>query len=603
MNLNHGGVSRGYDSQSGEEDNGGYFVDDDGGGVFIVDEDWVEKYAEHDEKTMPRNSENDDNSCCLGSNNSDNSGAGSGAGFFVDDDFGGVVLVDQDWDENNEEGDGDAFFWQKILIDSDADIPCNFYVEYGKANSFSVRRGRGLKSRKMMEEYQKEFMFSREGARDDRGKKKEDRVREPKALTRCGCLARFHIHINKVTGHWYCICFDDDHNHKRLGTVHCRMLPRHKRMSDSDVSQMNTMIKVGIRPPHIFSTFASQSGGYEKIGFRKKYMYNKINEQRRISTVFVAVVIANETKETYVWFLEQFSKAMRGKRLDAVITDGDIAMKNSIERVFPNSYHRLCAWHLTRNATSIIRSTTFTKDFEKCMFGYFDVGTFRKMWDEMVSTYGLEENTWRCLTHMRFKEKEDDFVSIHGDPVMQTEVESLEWSAAKVYIRRMESRGLVCEYILVVPMHLGINDLPEPLVLKRWTKGAKDGMESLLGDDSHCWDAQCSARKASLMGYYNDVSDFKARIIEQYNAERERLLQEKTEYMAKEATEQGEGASCSNVGGTCLRNPVQAATKGSGGASSSTGIRVKKKQVCSICKLPGHNKVRCPIRGENTQMR
>jgi transposase-like protein len=36
----------------------------------------------------------------------------------------------------------------------------------------------------------------------------------------------------------------------------------------------------------------------------------------------------------------------------SVITDGDLAMRNAIRRVFPNAHHRLCAWHLKQASLS-----------------------------------------------------------------------------------------------------------------------------------------------------------------------------------------------------------------------------------------------------------
>ena len=39
---------------------------------------------------------------------------------------------------------------------------------------------------------------------------------------------------------------------------------------------MNTMRDVGILIPKIYGYFASQSGGFDKIAFRRKAMYNKL---------------------------------------------------------------------------------------------------------------------------------------------------------------------------------------------------------------------------------------------------------------------------------------------------------------------------------------
>ncbi|KAJ1418115.1 MULE transposase domain [Sesbania bispinosa] len=604
-----------------------YYLEDDDGGVCVVDENWgnnSDVYGDEDSGGSP-SSENNDS---------------LGGAFFCGDENEGAFLVGEDWEDSNDNGQGDNCGDDKVVIETNDDVinmgdlalfspheiesyefgsievAYKFYREYRFANGFGIRRGRTLKGKKTLEAYQKEFMCCRAGKREDRGQKKEERVREQKAETRCECKARFHIHVNKLSGSWYCVCFEDEHNHGRLGEMHCSMLPRYRRMSDSDIVQMNNMMKVGIRPPNIFNTFASQSGGYDKIGFRKKDMYNKIGEQRRNlcsdakgaieylgllglndrmmyyehtvdehgrlqhlfwsdgysqvdynifgevlafyatygknkylmplvvfsgvnshnrSTIFAAAIIANETEERYVWLLEQFSKCMKGKFPSAVITDGDVAMKNAIERVFPNAYHRLFAWHLMRNATSNIKNADFTKGFEDCMLGYYDVGTFRNKWLELVAKFGLEENPWVAALY---------------------EKRSM-W--ATTYLR-------------------GIDELPESFVLKRWSKVAKDGLGGTEFETNHSLDAGFIARRAALNGFYNHISEYKTATIPKYNAERERLLEDWRQCRAD-------------------------ATKDGGGASTSSGIRVRKKQNCSICKLPGHNKVTCPSVGQQSSAR
>ncbi|KAJ1388495.1 FAR1 DNA-binding domain [Sesbania bispinosa] len=269
-----------------------YYLEDDDRGVCVVDENWgnnSDVYGDEDSCGSPSSENND----CLG------------GAFFCGDENGGAFLMGEDWEDNNDNGQDDKCGNDKIVIETNDDVinmgdlalfspheiesyefgsievAYKFYHEYGFANGFGIRRGRTLKSKKTLEAYQKEFMCCRAGKREDRGQKKEERVREQKAETRCECKARFHIHVNELSGRWYCVCFEDEHNHGRLGEVHCSMLPSYRRMSDNDIIQMNNMMKVGIRPPNIFNTFASQSGGYEKIGLRKKDMYNKIGEQRR----------------------------------------------------------------------------------------------------------------------------------------------------------------------------------------------------------------------------------------------------------------------------------------------------------------------------------
>lgn len=197
--------------------------------------------------------------------------------------------------------------------------------------------------------------------------------------------------------------------------------------------------------------------------------------------VFASAMVSNETEKTYIWFLEQFLEAMKGKSPISVITDGDLAMRNTIRKVFPNAHHRLCARHLFRNATTNIGNPSFTAQFRRSMLGDYEIGEFRKKWTDMIDRFGLHDHPWikelfgkrkmwcttfirgsffagfrttsqceglhseigkfilarcnlaefashfqRCLNFMRYKEVESDFCSIHGQPVLQTHFKRLE---------------------------------------------------------------------------------------------------------------------------------------------------------------------------------
>ncbi|KAJ1412470.1 Zinc finger, PMZ-type [Sesbania bispinosa] len=175
-------------------------------------------------------------------------------------------------------------------------------------------------------------------------------------------------------------------------------------------------------------------------------------------------------------------------------------------------------------------------------------------------------------------------------------------NAFKCECQRMESRGLPCAHIIVVLIHLGIEELPECLVLKRWSIGAKDGVDDFDSDGNNCWDTYKSARVASMVGIYKKACKSKGDTIDKYYAERDRMLREVEEDETEKLNNVGVGMSSANNNLETLGNPVCVKTKGSGGAStSSTGLRVKRKQNCSVCKLPGHNKSTCPTRAGNSQ--
>jgi len=79
---------------------------------------------------------------------------------------------------------------------------------------------------------------------------------------------------------------------------------------------------------------------------KKKYLcpvvvFSGVNHHNQ-SILFAAAIVVKETNETYAWLLERFLEAMGGKSPILVITDGDIAMRDAIKKVFPKARHRLC---------------------------------------------------------------------------------------------------------------------------------------------------------------------------------------------------------------------------------------------------------------------
>ncbi|RZC16636.1 hypothetical protein D0Y65_009790 [Glycine soja] len=63
--------------------------------------------------------------------------------------------------------------------------------------------------------------------------------------------------------------------------------------------------------------------------------------------------------------LEQFLEAMKGKTPCSIIIDGNLAMRNVITRAIPSVFHKLCAWHLLRNALSHVRDKQVLKWLKK----------------------------------------------------------------------------------------------------------------------------------------------------------------------------------------------------------------------------------------------
>ena len=666
---------------------------------------------------------------------------------------------------------------------ADLSLAYEFYNWYARMKGFSARKSKTRKNN-LDEVVQQTFVCFREGFRHEKYYQRENRIREPKPETRCGCNARIQVHVEVAIGRWIVTDFFDKHNHEAVDARFVGMLRSHKKMGEGEISQMNSMMRVGISAPLIFGSFACQSGGYEHVGFGTRDMYNKKAKERRQvagdakaamlflkdvakkdpwlfcrdevdddgalrhlfwcdgrsqldymvfgdviafdatykknkyklplvifsgvnhhnqTVVFAAALVSDESKETYVWLLEQFLTAMKGKAPVSVITDGDASMKSAIEIVFPTAHHRLCAWHLMRNATSNIGQPGFTTKFKKCMLGDYELGVFQRKWQEMVEEFGVEDRPWiidlyvkremwatahirgkffagfrttsrceglhsllgkyvksrydltqflqhfeRCLSYLRFKEWRADF-GCEFEPVMQTHLQQLERSASDIYTRevffmfrpmlhragamkvvfaketlscviygvskyckpnslwhvsyyeeqmqfkcsclRMESLGIPCDHIIAVLVYLDISELPQSLVLDRWTKNAKEAVIGLYEKIGLMWDPLAASRHGCLAHWCKEMCVEACRRSRHFNAARDMLISLVEWIKADNAEEDGMAEGVDDSCDAFPREPNIVRTKG-----TSRGALKRKPQRCGVCRCEGHNRASCPVR-------
>nr|CAN69010.1 hypothetical protein VITISV_015952 [Vitis vinifera] len=110
--------------------------------------------------------------------------------------------------------------------------------------------------------------------------------------------------------------------------------------------------------------------------------------------VFGCALLVDESVSTYTWVLETFLDAMNNKKPLSVITNGDKAMRKAIKRIFPDSCHQLCAWHIQRNAFTNVHVKDFTNHFSKCMFMEGTVEEFECAWNDMLEMFNLHGHKW-----------------------------------------------------------------------------------------------------------------------------------------------------------------------------------------------------------------
>ncbi|XP_062085328.1 protein FAR1-RELATED SEQUENCE 5-like [Humulus lupulus] len=137
----------------------------------------------------------------------------------------------------------------------------------------------------------------------------------------------------------------------------------------------------------------------------KKNSYNKpllifvgLNHHYR-TIVFVVALLYDETEETYTWVLEEFLECMKNKPPPVVVIDGDHAVAKAIQKVFPTSVHRLCAWHLQNNVTINAPHPVFKSKFNELLYQYCTEEDFKDTWNRMVSEFKFEDSRWATTTY------------------------------------------------------------------------------------------------------------------------------------------------------------------------------------------------------------
>ncbi|XP_015944684.1 protein FAR1-RELATED SEQUENCE 5-like [Arachis duranensis] len=148
-----------------------------------------------------------------------------------------------------------------------------------------------------------------------------------------------------------------------------------------------------------FSDVLAFDTTYQKNKYNKPLVVFSGTNHHGQTCIFGCGLLADEKHETYVLVLKMFLEIMGNKHPTAVVTDGDLAMRGAIREVMPNATHRLCAWHLHRNACEAIKNSEFLHGLKHLMYGNFFPDEFEDKWHRLVSKFKLSENEWVKKTY------------------------------------------------------------------------------------------------------------------------------------------------------------------------------------------------------------
>ncbi|XP_056160407.1 protein FAR1-RELATED SEQUENCE 5-like isoform X1 [Syzygium oleosum] len=127
------------------------------------------------------------------------------------------------------------------------------------------------------------------------------------------------------------------------------------------------------------------------------------------NTLFGCAFLLDETAESFIWLFDVFLKSMGNKAPKTIFTDQDQAMAKAIRMVFPNTQHRLCTWHIGKNANQNIPHLYHKPGFKDkyflvLMYRCKSEDEFEATWREMEEVWGTKNNNWlRRLYDLRHK--------------------------------------------------------------------------------------------------------------------------------------------------------------------------------------------------------
>ncbi|KAL4573725.1 hypothetical protein LXL04_020541 [Taraxacum kok-saghyz] len=288
------------------------------------------------------------------------------------------------------------------------------------------------------------------------------------------------------------------------------------------------------------------------ISFDATYRTNKYNlvfvpfmgiDNHQRCVTFGAALMARETEEYYIWLLESFLNAF-GKQPNVVVTDQDAAVGNAVQKVFTQSKHRLCMWHIGKKLTvylttnlvmfickfdaamdkqrSIQSASDFTSvsklppistrlEFENQasrfythkMFGIFQKEVHDCVWSCSVvnCTSVYDHDSFLVLEQVmgEFGENKSVFFNVksnnfrsHNRSQFQYQVtfhQSEDMFRCKCMV--FEHLGFLCRHILSVMKAKFISEIPSKYFIRRWQKGVIRSQElektySFGGDIGGC---------------------------------------------------------------------------------------------------------------------
>ncbi|WOK98442.1 protein FAR1-RELATED SEQUENCE 5 [Canna indica] len=158
-----------------------------------------------------------------------------------------------------------------------------------------------------------------------------------------------------------------------------------------------------------FHSLVVEAKGFQNLPFGEKDCRNYIRYNMPFapfvgvnhhgqSILFGCGLLSREDIETYVWLFRSWLECMHGRTPKAIITYQCRSIQAAMTKVFPESRHRLCLWHIMKKVleklSGLAKYKAIKKTLKDIVYESVKPQEFDEGWCRMIEDYGLEKNEW-----------------------------------------------------------------------------------------------------------------------------------------------------------------------------------------------------------------
>ena len=148
-----------------------------------------------------------------------------------------------------------------------------WYKNYSFLMGFGVQREDKKRDRNG-EVIARKWVCSKEEFKRTTSNEEDGSQCQERSITRCGCEAFLCVKLDKTSNTWVVANLELTYNHALTDTHQTFFIPAHRTIAEGEKAKIQSLYQIGIKQSQIYERQAHQVGGYNRLQFTKKDLYN-----------------------------------------------------------------------------------------------------------------------------------------------------------------------------------------------------------------------------------------------------------------------------------------------------------------------------------------